>query len=105
MDGSCLLLAAGRHHVIRILIQISRVLIVVAVETQQFPVASVWRIVVVVVVFVMDRELTKLFAFEFTPAPRTDPGKNLERSLPITLLPLLPATPGLSDNSFHFILV
>jgi hypothetical protein len=34
MDGSCLLLAARRHLVTPILIQISRVLIVVAVETQ-----------------------------------------------------------------------
>ena len=47
------MLAARRHFDIPILIQISRVLIIVAVETQQFPVASVWRIVLVVVVFVM----------------------------------------------------
>ena len=105
MDGSCLLLAAGRHHFIRILIQISRVLIVVAVETQQFPVAPVGRIVIVVVIFVMDRELAKFLALEFAPTARADPGVNLERLLPITLLPLLPAKPSLRDNPFHFALV
>jgi hypothetical protein len=53
----------------------------------------------------MNRELTKFFTFEFTPAARTDPGKNLERLLPITLFQLLPAAPGLGDNPFHFALV
>ena len=105
MDGSCLLLAAGRHHGIRILIQISRVLIVVAVETQQFPVAPVGRIVVVVVIFVMDRELAKFLALEFAPTARADPGVNLERLLPITLLSLLAAAAGLSDNPVHLIFV
>jgi hypothetical protein len=59
----------------------------------------------VVVVFVMDRELTKFLALEFAPAARTDPGINLERLLPITLLSLLVATPGLSDNPVHFVFV
>jgi len=105
MDGSCLLLAARSRLVKPVLIQISRVLIVVAIETQQFPVAPVWRIVIVVVVSVMDRKLTKLFAFEFTPAARTDPGKNLERLLPITLFSLLAAAHGLSYNPVHFVFI
>ena len=69
---------AARHCLVKLIqFQIPRVLIVMAIETQQFPVASVGRVVLVVVVFVMDRELAKFFALEFTPAPRTDPGKNL----------------------------
>jgi hypothetical protein len=59
----------------------------------------------VVVVFVVDCELTKLFTFEFTPAARTDPGKNLERLLPITLLTLPAAVPGISYNLIHFVFV
>jgi len=51
------------------------VLIVVTVETEQLPVAPVGRIIVVVVVFVMDRELVQLLAVKFTPAVRTDPWK------------------------------
>jgi len=47
--------------------------IVVTVETQQLPIAAVPRIIVVVMVFVMDRELTKLFAIKFASAPGTDP--------------------------------
>ena len=105
MDDSWLLLAVRRQLFIPILIQISRVLIVVAVKTQQFPVAPIGRIVIVVVVFVMDRELTKLLALEFAPAARTYPGINLERLLPITLLSLLEATPGLIDNPVHFVFV
>ena len=105
MHGSGLLFGARQHPVVSLIIQISRVLIVVAVEAQQFPVASVGRIVLVVVVFVMDRELTKPLALEFTSTPRTNPRKNLKRLLPITLFPLLLAAPGLRDNSFHFVLV
>jgi hypothetical protein len=105
MHGSCLLFGARQQAVIPLIIQISRVLIVVAIEAQEFPVASIGRIVLMVVVFVMDREFTKLLALEFTTAPRTDPGKNLERLLPITLLSLLFAAPGLRDNPFHFVLV
>ena len=105
MDGSGFLLAARRRLVKPILIQISRVLIVVAVQTQQFPVASVGRIIFVVVVFVVDRELTKLFTLEFTPAARTDPGKHLERLLPITLFSLLAAAPGLRHNPVHFVFI
>ena len=62
------------------------VLIVVTVETEQFPVASVRRIIIVVVVFVMNRELAQLFAIKFSSAMRTDPGKHFERLLSIGLL-------------------
>ena len=64
------------------------VLIVVTVETQQLPVASVGRIVVVVVVLVMDRELAQLLAVTFAAAVRTDPRKYLERLLSVGLLQL-----------------
>ena len=64
------------------------VLIVVTVETEQFPVASVRRIVIVVVVFVMNCELAQLFAIKFSSAMRTDPGKHFERLLSIGLLQL-----------------
>jgi len=105
MNGSWLLLAVRRQLFIPILIQISRVLIVVAVKTQQFPVAAIGRIVIVVVVFVVDRELVKFLTLEFAPAARTYPGINLERLLPIALLSLLAATPNLSDNPVHFVFV
>jgi hypothetical protein len=55
----------------------------VTVEAEQLPVASIWRIVMVVVILVMDGELTQPLAGEFTPAPCTDPRQNLKGSLSI----------------------
>ena len=48
-------------------------LVVMTVETEQFPVAAVRRIIVMVVVLVMDRELAQLLAGEFTSAVGTNP--------------------------------
>ena len=64
------------------------VLIVVTVETEQLPVASVGWIVIVVVVLVMNRELAQLLAVKFSSAVRTDPRKHFERLFPIGLLQL-----------------
>mgnify|MGYP003346316638 CR=1 FL=1 len=50
-------------------------LIVVTVEAEQLPVASVWGIVLVVVVLVMDRKLAQRGTVKFTSAVRTDPGE------------------------------
>lgn len=72
----------------------SLVLVVMTVETEQFPVASVRRIVVVVVIFVMDRELAQLLAVEFSSAMPTDPWKHFERLFPIGLLQLCLGSPG-----------
>jgi hypothetical protein len=66
----------------------SLVLVVMTVETKQFPVASVGRIVVMVMIFVMDRELAQLLAVEFSSAVPTDPWKHFERLFPIGLLQL-----------------
>ena len=64
------------------------VLIVMAVETEQLPVTPVGRIVVVVMVLVMDRELAQLLAVKFASAMRTNPRKHFERLLSIGLLQL-----------------
>jgi hypothetical protein len=63
-------------------------LIVVAVETEQLPVAPVGRVVIVIVVFVMDGELAQFLAVKFASAVATDPRKHLERLLSIGLLQL-----------------
>ena len=77
-------------------------LVVVAVEAQQFPVAAVRRVVVMVVILVMDRQLPQLFTGKLTPAAGADPGKKLERSLPIALFPQLSDAPGLGHVPFQF---
>ena len=58
-----------------------------------------------VVVLMMDRELTEFLTLKFAPAPRTDPGVDLERLLPITLFPLLAVAPGLRYNPVQFFFV
>ena len=83
-----ILLSARRRLTRRVSHLIPLVLIVVAVETQQLPVVPVGRIVVVVVVLVMDRELAQLLAIKFASAVRTDPRKHFERLLSIGLLQL-----------------
>jgi hypothetical protein len=65
---------------------IALVLIVVAVETEQLPVASIRRIVVVVMVLVMDRELVEFLAVKFAAAMRTDPGIQFEGPLSMALV-------------------
>ncbi len=54
---------------------ITLMLIVVTVEAEQLPVAAVRGIVVMVVVFVMDRELAQFLPVKFASAVGTDPGK------------------------------
>jgi len=83
-----ILLSARRRLTRRLRHLIPLVLIVVTVEAQQLPVASVWRIVVMVVVLVMDRELAQFLAVKFASAVRTDPWKHFERLLSIDLLQL-----------------
>ena len=80
------------------LFKISRVLIVVTIETQQFPVAAVGWIVIVVVVLVVYRKFTKLFTGKFSSATCAYPGINLECSFPVSLLPEILVVLGLGDE-------
>ena len=73
--------------------QIPLVLIVVTVETQQFPIASVRRIVVMIVVLVMDRELVHLLAVKLATTVRTDPWEEFECKDSIRLLTMRGGTP------------
>jgi hypothetical protein len=93
-----LFIAARLRSFIPFLIQILRVLIVVAVDAEQLPIAAVRGVVVVVVILVMDGELTKPLARKFAAAPSTDPWEHLERPLPIGLLLKLSLMPGLGDD-------
>ena len=68
--------------------QLPPVLVVMAVQAQQFPVAAIRRIVVVIVVAVMDRQLAQVGAREFARATTADPRIDLERLLSVALLAL-----------------
>jgi hypothetical protein len=73
-------------------------LVVVAVETQQFPVAAVGGVVVVVVVSVVYRQLTEFFPLEFAGTATADVGKKLQRLLPVSGLTVLLFLAHLGDD-------
>ena len=87
----------------------ARVLVVVAIEAQQFPVAAVGWIVVVIVILVMNGEFSQPVSAEFTSAVAANVGKQFERPLSVALfaLPLISAglcndigCPGCCRNRF-----
>src|SRR5439155_504224 len=77
----------------------ARVLVVVAVDTQQFPIAAVRRIVVVVVVAVVDRELRHVAAIELARTSAADPRIDLERLLAIARRTLLAGAARVGDDT------
>ena len=54
-------------------VQAAGVLVIVAIDAQQLPVAAVRRIVVVIMVFVMDCQLAQFFAGKIPAAFCADP--------------------------------
>ena len=79
--------------------------IVMAIDAQKFPVAAIGRIVVMVMIFVVNRELPQSLTLKFPPAPRADPGKKLKRLFTVFPLPILLRAPGLCHQLFQFIWV
>src|SRR5499426_118368 len=75
------------------------VFIVVTVQTQQFPVAAIAWIVVVIVVPVVDGEFANVGARELAAAAPADPGIELERLFPIAPLALLSSATGFGDDA------
>lgn len=67
-------------------IQVARVLIVMAVEAQQLPIAAIRGIVVVIVIFMVDGKLPKLLAAKFPAASGADPWQDLKSLFPVTLV-------------------
>jgi hypothetical protein len=76
-----------------------------AVETQQFPVAAVRRIVVMVVVLVVDRQFPQALAFKFTAAVAADPGKQFKGFLPVGFFPLLPGFVNFRKKGIKFFII
>ena len=57
--------------------QLALVFVVMAVQAQQFPVAAIGRVVMVVVVAVMHRQFAHIGLAEFPPTATADPGVDL----------------------------
>jgi len=85
--------------------QLPLVLVVMAVEAQQFPVAAIGRVVVVIVVAVMNRQLTKVGVCEFAAAAAADPRIDLERLLSVALFAHCGGTARLGHYAVQFVRV
>src|SRR5690606_30770279 len=70
------------------MVELPRVLVVMAVHAQQLPVAAVGRVVVVVVVAVVDRQFLHVGAGELARAAAADPRVHLQRPLAVAFLAL-----------------
>ncbi len=69
-----------------------------AIDAQKFPVAAIGGIVVVVVVLVMNRELTEILSAELAPTPGTNPGEDFQGFRPVVLFSC-PSALKVSGNS------
>ena len=58
--------------------------VIMTVDTEIFPVAAIFRVIVVIAVPVMHRQQVQVFPLKFTAALGTDPAVQLERLFPIT---------------------
>ena len=74
-------------------------LVIMAVEAEQHPVATVIGIVVIVVIDVMNGKLTQALPLELTPAARTHMRKQLERTHAITGLTNMLITAELTQET------
>jgi hypothetical protein len=72
--------------------------VVMAIQTQQFPVAAIARIVVVIMIAMVNSELTKVLVVEFSSASATNPWVKLQSLFPVTALALIHVAPGGRDN-------
>ena len=75
---------AARTSSPRFFFQYAGVFVVVAIQTEQFPVTAVRWIVVVIVVFMVHRQLAQARAGKFTPTAAANPREQFERPLAIS---------------------
>ena len=71
--------------------------IFVTIKTQQFPIASVWRVVVMVVIFMVYGEFAQPLSAELSPTTPTNFGKKLQGAFPIGFFSFLPYAKGLRN--------
>src|SRR3954462_10406193 len=78
------------------------VFIVMAIQTQQLPVAAIGWVVVVIVVPMMNGQLTKVSVREFATAATADPRIDLQRLLSIALFARCGSPAGLGHYAIQF---
>jgi hypothetical protein len=78
---------------------VSLVFVVVAVQAQEFPVAAIGRIVVVIMVPVMDGQLAHIPVREFPATATTDPRVDLQSPFPVPLRALVGESPCFCNDA------
>ena len=79
------------------------VFVVVTVQAEQLPVASIRWIVVVIMVAVMDREFMHVGASEFPRATAADPRIHFQSLFPVSLLAFGTVPPGIRHNLIQLV--
>ena len=77
--------------------------VIVAIVAQQFPVASVTRIIVVIMIFVMHGEFPQPLSFELTSATAADMREHLQGLFSIALHSVFLLTPRFGDETVRFV--
>ena len=85
------------------IIQMSAMFVIMTINTEVFPVASVRRIVLVIVIFMVNRQFMHIPICELSAATGAHPGVNLERLFAVScFFPALIAT-GTGQKGLHFL--
>ena len=74
LDARLLLFPAHLHAVRSQVVQVTPVLVLVAIDTEVLPVATIGRVIVMVVVFVVYGEFMNILLGKVTATPGTYPG-------------------------------
>ena len=81
------------------------VLVVMTIQTQQFPVTAIARIIIMIVVTVMHRQLMHILVCEFPAAAPANRRIHLQRLLTISLIPQLAGSPRFTHNLMQSIFI
>ena len=79
--------------------ELALVLVVVAVETEQLPVAAVGRVVLVIVVAVMHSQFAQVAAGEFAGTAAADPWVDFQGLFAIALIARVRRAAGIGDDA------
>jgi hypothetical protein len=82
--------------------ELTLVLVVVALKAQQFPVAAVGRIVVMIVVAMVHRQFAHIGMAELPRAATADPGVDFQRLLAVALFTLFGGAARVGDDTVEF---
>ena len=81
-----------------VMVELARMFIVMAIQAEQFPVAAITRIIVVIVILVMHRQLLQIFPRKLATATATNPRIDLKRLLTVAQLSSLAIALGFGNH-------